>query len=433
ALRSDGSTYPVEVHPRTIPVELSSGTMRVVAMRDMSARRQLEDQLRQAQKLEAIGRLAGGIAHDFNNLLSVVLGAAELAATELPEGHPSREELTAITDAAERAAELTRQLLAFGRKAVLRPEVVDAARIIRDMQSILRRLLSEPIGLHLHLPAEPAWLRVDPIQLEQVVLNLVLNARDAMPQGGRLDIHVELVELDAGRTVELDTGPCVRIAVTDTGIGMDSETRTRVFEPFFTTKEAHQGSGLGLATVFGLVKQSGGAITIDSEPGCGSTFVIWLPACPAPARVEPADEAAAPEPALAREPFATEGELGNRTVLVVEDEAALRRVIVEVLGRAGYRVLSAADPHLALELVVHHGEYIDLLLTDVLMPHMSGVQLAELVTNEHEQIRVLFMSGYTDTELSARGGLDPGISFVAKPIDSSKLLDAVSGALSPDR
>jgi signal transduction histidine kinase len=284
-LRADGTEYPVEVHPRTTPVALGSGVLRVVAMRDMTVRRALEEQLHQAGKLEAIGRVAAGVAHDFNNLLLVMTNAAELAgmhiADELPADHPARVELDEIVGASERAAKLVRQLLAFGRKTELQPRVVDAAEVVREMRSMLARIVGDVGELALALPEQPAWLRVDPIQLEQVIINLVVNARDAIASdGGRVELAVELVSLDDGFAqdhVGTEPGPHVELRVSDDGEGMDAETRQRVFEPFFTTKSSDHGTGLGLATVFGIIKQSGGTIWVESERGRGSSFTIYLP------------------------------------------------------------------------------------------------------------------------------------------------------------
>jgi two-component system cell cycle sensor histidine kinase/response regulator CckA len=298
ARRIDGVIYPVEVHVQTVPIQVSAGTMRVVALRDMSARRQLEEQLREAQKMEALGRLAGGVAHDFNNLLAVILGATELALLELPDDHPSRVELRDVVHTAERAAELTQQLLAFGRKSVMQPKIVDVSEILAGMRSILRRLLGDEITLQLMLPSTAAPVRVDPVQISQVVLNLVVNARDAMPEGGQLRIDVELVDADAElcrQHIEVRPGPHVALRIADTGAGMSPEIAARIFEPFFTTKSPRRGTGLGLATVFGIVKQSEGTIWVDSELGRGTMFTIYLPMSPAMAPSAPHDaNAAAP-------------------------------------------------------------------------------------------------------------------------------------------
>ncbi|KIG13005.1 sensory box histidine kinase/response regulator [Enhygromyxa salina] len=422
AMRSDGTTYPVEVQSRTIPVEIDGGAVRVVAMRDLTMRRQLEDQLRQAQKLDAIGRLAGGIAHDFNNLLSVVLNATELATLGLAEDHPSRGELVDVIWAAERAAELTRQLLAFGRKTVLRPRIIDAGQVLETMRSMLRRLVTEDIELDLTLPQRPARLRADPAQLEQVVLNLVVNARDAMPRGGRLSLEVEPVELDdsfARAHVGVTPGDYVKVAISDTGVGMDSETLARIFEPFFTTKGPGHGTGLGLATVFGIVNQSGGTIWVQSEPDSGTTFTIYLPA---------SDDAEPDTPAPTPAPAPAPGTQDYR-ILVVEDEPRVQRVVVELLRRAGYRVDAAPGPVEALAFVNEQPGVIDLLLTDVIMAQMSGRQLAERIVATDPGVRVVYMSGHSDEIIATRGVLDPGVHFLPKPIVAGALLELIGEVL----
>jgi two-component system cell cycle sensor histidine kinase/response regulator CckA len=421
ALRNDGEPYPVELHPRTVPVEIDGQTLRVVALRDMSEHRELEEQLRQIQKMEAIGSLAGGIAHDFNNLLSVILNATELAQLELSEDHPARADLDDVLQAGERAAELTRQLLAFGRKTVLRSRVVDLGVIVEVMRSMLRHLLSEDIELSVHLPTSPARVRADPVQLEQVVLNLAANARDAMAKGGKLAIAVEHVDLDAdfARThIEVTPGHHVKISIADTGVGIPPDVRSRIFEPFFTTKGPRQGTGLGLSTVFGIVKQSGGTIWVDSTVGEGTTFTIYLPATDEPEAPEPP----APPPKPVRS-------LPNRTVLVVEDEPQVRRVVVEILRRAGYRVVSTSEPEEAIELARTQLS-VDLLLTDVVMPKMSGKQLADRVVADTPGIPVIFMSGYNEESIIKRGVLEPGVRFLPKPIVADDLLTAVGRVLS---
>ncbi|PRP97332.1 Blue-light-activated protein [Enhygromyxa salina] len=420
ALRSDGTTYPVEVQSRTIPVELDGGAVRVVAMRDVTVRRQLEDQLRQAQKLDAIGRLAGGIAHDFNNLLSVVLNATELATLGLAEDHPIRSELDDVIWAAERAADLTRQLLAFGRKTVLRPRIIDAGEVLENMRSMLRRLLTEDIELILALPGDPARLRADPAQLEQVVLNLVVNARDAMPNGGQLRLEVEPLALDeafARTHVGVKPGDYVKVAITDSGIGMEPETVARIFEPFYTTKGPGHGTGLGLATVFGIVNQSGGTIWVQSEPDVGTTFTIYLPASD---EAESGPEAPATAPTI---------DAKDHRVLVVEDEPRVQRVVVELLRRAGYRVDAATGPVEALALVREQPGVFDLLLTDVIMPDMSGKQLAEQVVAADPTVRVIYMSGHSEEIIATRGVLDPGVHFLPKPIVAAALLELLAEVL----
>jgi two-component system, cell cycle sensor histidine kinase and response regulator CckA len=418
AKRLDGSEFPVEVQSRTVPGEY--GALRVVALRDLSVRRELEEQLRQAQKMDAIGRLAGGIAHDFNNLLAVILGATELAAMRLDPEHPSHTELADVIRAGERAAELTQQLLAFGRKQVLRPRVVDVNLVLAQIRSMLRRVVAEDIELELRPSLSPARIQADPAQLEQVVLNLVVNARDAMTRGGHLRIHVDTRTLDAAAAraiADLQPGPHVILSIADTGVGMDADTLRRAFEPFFTTKGPGQGTGLGLATVFGIVKQSGGAIVLDSEPGQGTTCTLYFPAT-----------SAAPEPELApgRAPA---HEPSAQTILVVEDDPQVRRIVVEILDRAGYLTVAADGPAAALELGARLRGQIDLLLTDVVMPGMSGKQLVDRLQAAEPTLEVLYMSGHTEASIVDRGVLAPGVRLLAKPIVRERLLAAVRSAL----
>jgi PAS domain S-box-containing protein len=389
--------------------------------RDISEQRELEAQLRQAQKMEAIGRLAGGVAHDFNNLLSVILSFARIVHDDLPEGHPSRPELEQIERAGERAADLTRQMLAFSRKQVLQPRVVDANDVLLAMAPMIERLVGEDLELQLALAATPCLLKVDPPQLEQAVLNLVVNARDAMPSGGRLTIETSLVEIDesyARTHLDVRPGPHVLIAVSDTGIGMDAATKERIFEPFFTTKGPGIGTGLGLSSVFGIVRQTGGTIWVYSEPGRGTTFKLYFP--------RTADPAMLLEPARRVAPM---GSLRGRTVMVVEDEAQLRDVVVSVLRRAGLVVLEAAHPDDALALAAAHDGPIDLLLTDVVMPKLNGKQLADRLLATRPTTRVVYMSGYTENTIVHHGVLDAGVDFLPKPVVPDALLAIVQRIL----
>jgi signal transduction histidine kinase len=381
---------------------------------------QKEEQLRHAQKLEAVGRLAGGVAHDFNNLLSVIMGYGELALKGLPADAPSREEIQEILSAGERASALTRQLLAFSRKQVLQPEVVDLNRVVARMEKLVRRTIGEDVEVVTALaPGLPA-VRVDPGQIEQIVLNLVLNARDAMPQGGRLTLATAAVALDqdaARRHDGLRAGPHVRLAIEDTGVGMDEATRARIFEPFFTTKELGRGTGLGLSSVYGIVKQSGGSVTAASAPGRGTRFEILFPSI-----------AETPAPAPPKPPRAP-AEAGTGTILLVEDEPSLRTLFEMLLRSAGYVVISAGSAEEALPLVETHAGELDLLLTDVILLGRDGAALAKDYLDRHPRGRVLFMSGYTDDVIVHHGVLVPGTAFLEKPVRPATLLETVRALL----
>jgi two-component system, cell cycle sensor histidine kinase and response regulator CckA len=382
------------------------------------ALRRSEDQLRQAQKMEAIGRLAGGIAHDFNNLLSVILSYSELL-LQSEDDLAGRPMIVEMNRAGERAAELTRQLLAFSRRQVLEPKVLDLNQVLAQLSTMLARVLGEDIDLKTLPQAAVATVRADPGQLEQVIMNLVVNARDAMPTGGKMTLATSSVELEEAYAVDhlgVTAGPYVLLTVSDTGIGMDEATRARVFEPFFTTKPQGQGTGLGLSTVYGIVKQSGGTIWVYSEPGSGTTFKIYLP------RVEESPSAA---PAI--EAPAVAG--GVETILLIEDEDQVRRVATDILTPLGYRVLAARGPADAEHICAIHPERIELLLTDVVMPQMDGPQLARRISLLRPGIRVLFMSGYTDDAIVHRGLLESGTAFVAKPLTPLALARKVRAVL----
>jgi len=371
-------------------------------------RRRLEEQLAHSQRMEAVGRLAGGIAHDFNNVLTAVLGSIELLLLDEPPGRPHREELDIIRDAATRAKDLIRQLLAFSARQVLQPAVVDLNRLVRDVAKMLRRLIGEDIKLETLLAPELGAVRVDAGQMEQVLVNLAVNARDAMPEGGRLTIKTDNV--DAG-------GSQVLLHVSDSGVGMDEEVQAHLFEPFFTTKPRGKGSGLGLATVYGIVRQSGGHIAVDSAPGRGATFRVYLPRVEAP--LDPTDR---PRPVTA--PAA-----GSETILLVEDEHLVRLLARKVLERAGYRVLVAAGGAEALELAERYAGPIHLLLTDVVMPGMNGRALMRRLAPLRPDLRVLYMSGYADEAVAQHGVLDPGTAFLQKPFTPGGLADKVRGVL----
>jgi len=420
ARRKDGSLIWVVENVSLLPSDEEGGEILLGTVVDMTERRRLEEQLLQSQKMEAVGRLAGGIAHDFNNLLTAVSGYSELLLRELPDGDPRREFAEEIRKAGGRAAALTHQLLAFSRRQVLEPRVLDLNAVISGMERMLRRVIGEDIELITATQEELWHARADPGQIEQAILNLVVNARDAMPRGGKLTLETANVELDekfAGRYATVTPGPHVMLAVSDTGIGMDAELQARLFEPFFTTKEHGKGTGLGLSTTYGIVKQSGGSIWVYSEPGHGTTFKIYLPRCE-----EPLEE-------LPPAPDTREAAPGTETVLVVEDEPEVRRLVERLLRGKGYRVLTAGSPADAVALAKAHEAAIDLLLTDVIMPGMNGRELARLLAPARPAMRVLYMSGYADAAMSQQGILPPGTAFVSKPFTPEVLARKVREVL----
>jgi two-component system, cell cycle sensor histidine kinase and response regulator CckA len=386
----------------------------LAVFRDVTQRRQLEEQLRQAQKIEAVGRLAGGVAHDFNNLLNVITGYGQMLFRRLAEG-PEREKTRAILQAADRAAGLTRQLLAFSRKQVLEPKVLDLNAVVSGMDEMLRRLIGEDIELEADLAADLGRTRADPGQLEQVLMNLVVNARDAMPRGGRVTLETANAEMDDAYVRDhlgARPGRYVTLAVRDTGLGMDAETQKHIFEPFFTTKEKGKGTGLGLATVYGIVKQSEGYIWVESAPGAGTTVRVYLPRVEGEPVAEGPKRPAVPEEAPAR---------GTETVLLVEDEEMVRRMTREVLEGAGYQVLEAASGFDALRVSSGHRGRLDLLLTDVVMPGMSGRELAERLAPVRPGMRVLYMSGHTDDAIFHHGVTQAATGFLQKPFTPETL------------
>ncbi len=392
----------------------------VVTARDITDRRRLEEQLRVSQKMDAIGQLAGGVAHDFNNLLTAILGYCNLLLEETPLGSPQRPDLEEIRSAGERAAALTRQLLAFSRRQMLQPRIVDVNELIGQLEKLLRRLISEDVELVTRLADDLRPVKVDPASFEQILINLVVNARDAMPGGGRLTIETANVELGrsaGGAEVAVTPGPYVSITLIDTGRGMDAATRARVFEPFFTTKEQGRGTGLGLATVYGLVKQSGGYIFVESEPSQGTVFRVYLP---------PAEASAST--AVEEDRLTVQQNRGTETVLLVEDEDAVRALAREVLRRHGYAVLEARHGVDALTVVEAHADTIDLMVTDVVMPHMSGRDLAERLGAVRPAMKVLFMSGYTD-HAAVHRDLTPGTAFLQKPFTPDLLARTVRQVL----
>jgi two-component system, cell cycle sensor histidine kinase and response regulator CckA len=397
------------------------------SMRDITERQRaeadkakLEEQLRHSQKMEAIGLLSGGVAHDFNNLLCVIMSNAEMATLDLGESDPVRESLDMIIGASERAAALTRQLLAFSRKQVIEPKVINLSELIESLHSILVRLIGEDVILRSVPQGGLGSVHVDPGQIEQIVLNLAVNARDAMPDGGELLIETTNVVLDddyCSAHLNAAPGTHVMLAVSDTGCGMSAEVRERIFEPFFTTKQMGRGTGLGLATVFGIVEQSGGRIEVYSEPGEGSCFKVYFPRHGAQA--EKLTRVRSPLPLGGRE-----------TLLVVEDDESVRTITVKILRSHGYHVLAASSGADALALAERHRGLIDLLLTDVIMPHMNGRQLAVRLVEQRPGIKVLFTSGYTDNAIVHHGVLDPGVQFLAKPFTPNVLSARVREVLS---
>ena len=413
--RKDGSRVPVLV--AVAPLE---GGESLSLSLDLSERKRLEEQFRQAQKMEAVGRLAGGIAHDFNNVLSVILSYAEMIGADLKPEEPLRADIEEIRTAALRAADLTKQLLAFSRQQVLETKVLDLNQSMASMEKMLRRLLGADIELTM-LPVVGLWsVKGDPGQVEQIVMNLAVNARDAMPQGGKLTVETANVDVDedyARAHLDVRAGAYVMLAVSDTGMGMDAATQARIFEPFFTTKEKGKGTGLGLATVFGIVKQSGGHIWVYSEPGRGTTFKVYFPRVSGAAEVRPSQR---PEPETGR---------GTETILLVEDDGQVRAVARNILRRNGYVLLEASNGGEALLICEQHGSKIHLLLTDVVLPLMSGRQLAERLATLRPQMKVLFMSGYTDDAILQHGVLDSGVAYLQKPLTPASLTRKVREVL----
>ncbi|MFO0757223.1 MAG: PAS domain S-box protein [Byssovorax sp.] len=405
----DGGRAP----PRTLAL------LEDVSERDhaIAALKESEEQLRAAQKMEAVGRLAGGVAHDFNNLLSVILSYTELGMEELRPEDPLRLDLEEVVKAGKRAEALTRQLLAFSRKQVLAPEQVDIDELIGGISKMLRRLIGEDIELVVSHGEGPVGTMADKGQLEQVLLNLAVNARDAMPDGGKLTIATDLVELDPARAaaLEMSPGTYVRLSVTDTGIGMDMATQRRIFEPFFTTKGVGKGTGLGLSTVYGIIRQSGGGIAVETAPGQGASFRIYLPRS-----MKTSVFPELPPPVVRRDH-------GHETILVVEDEDGLRHVVQRLLNAEGYKVICAANPGEAVLLCEERHDRFDLVLTDVVMPGMNGKQLVERLKPMCSKARIIYMTGYTDDTIAR---LDvPAHSLLRKPFDRRTLIDKVRSAL----
>jgi PAS domain S-box-containing protein len=406
--RRDGMIIPTEITASVVEI---GGEPHVVGLlRDVSERNALAEQLRLAQKMEAIGQLAGGVAHDFNNLLTAILGYSQLLAADLRENPDHFSAIEEIRKAGERAAGLTRQLLAFSRRQMLEPTVLDLNEVVRHIQEMLSRLIGEDIQVVITLESALGSVRADAGQIEQVIMNLAVNARDAMPRGGRLSIETANVDLDntyAQAHVTGQPGPYVMLAVSDTGIGMDDATRQRIFEPFFTTKEKGRGTGLGLSTVYGIVKQSGGYIWVYSEPARGTTFKVYLPRVQTPA-----------EPLVVPESVSLPAG-GNETILLVEDDASVRTLARKTLEARGYRVLEAADGKEAMEIA--QSQSLDLLLTDMVLPGIGGSEIAARIHDIHPQSKVLYTSGYTDDAIVRGGLIERGSAFLEKPFTPNLL------------
>ncbi len=406
--RKDGTEFPVEVSLSYLDTD--EGRFSIAFVTDITPRKQLQEQLLHAQKLEAVGRLAGGVAHDFNNLLTVILGYERMLLDELPPDSPLRDYAGEVLKAGERAGTLVGQLLAFSRRQVMQPRVLDINALLKESEKMLRRLIGEDIQLAVHLSPEAGNIKADPGHIEQIVFNLAVNARDAMPGGGRLTIETAPAHLDeeyARTHAGVVPGDYVMVAISDTGYGMDAETKSHMFEPFFTPKAQGKGTGLGLATVYGIVKQSGGDIWVYSEPGQGTTFKVYFPKVSAQAE----------QPAVSGSPAVR----GTETVLVVEDEEGVRELIAALLRRLGYTVLTAADGEEALRISAQHREPIQLLLTDVVLPKTSGRQVAGQLKTARPDMAVLYLSGYTENAVVHHGVLDPDVAFLAKPFSHEAL------------
>jgi len=415
-LRADGTVIPVEVRAKTIDV--GGRMLRVTAIRDVSERKSLEEQVRLAQRMESVGRLAGGVAHDFNNLLTVILSLAKLL-SDRSASPRDREDLGEIESAALRAAELTQQLLAFARRQIVEPRVLDLNELVTSLDKMLRRVIGEDIELATIAMPNLGRIRADRGRIEQVLMNLVVNARDAMEGGGKLTIETANVELGPNHAAyhpDVEAGPYVLLSVSDTGAGIDAKILSKIFEPFFTTKAPGKGTGLGLATCYGIIRQSGGSIWVYSEVGKGTTFKVYLP------RVSDAAQE------LSRSP-ASMAAHGQETLLVVEDDDMVRRVAVRILRAKGYVVHETGDPRAALSIFEQLGRAVDLLIADVVMSGMSGKDLADRLRGVKPGLRVLYTSGYTENTIVHHGVVDPDVNFLAKPYLPEDLARCVRDAL----
>jgi PAS domain S-box-containing protein len=419
--RRDGSVIFVRESARAFRADDGRVLYYDGIVEDVTEPRRLEEQLRQAQKMEAVGRLASGVAHDFNNLLTIIIGYSDLLLERVSARDGMRPPVEEIKKAADRAASVTRQLLAFSRKQVLQPHILDLNSLLTNVDKMLRRMIGKNIELVTPLPSGLGRVNADPGQIEQVIMNLAANARDAMPQGGQLTLEAANVELDSSYVSShgsVSPGHYVMIAMSDTGIGMDAETQACIFQPFFTAKQQSKGMGLGLATVYGIVRQSEGHIWVYSEPGKGTTFKVYLP------RIDQAVEVIAPTYVPVDEPTR-----GSETILLAEDEEAVCSLVRGVLESRGYDVLKTKGANEALEIGERHKEHIHLLLTDVVMPQMSGMELAEHLAPLHPETKVLYMSGYTDNAVVHLGLLDPGTIFLQKPFTPDALARKVREVL----
>ncbi len=417
-VRKDGKVIDAEVIAHRL--EYAGRPVYLVVAQDVGERQLLEEQLRQAQKMEAVGRLAGGVAHDFNNLLMVIKGHTELLLNMLPQANTATRKVELIDRAADRAASLTRQLLAFSRMQVLQPRVINLNKIVDDMGKLIPRLLGEDVDLVIRTAHDLGAIRADASQMEQVIMNLAVNARDAMPDGGRLVIETSNADLDssyANARPVVTPGPYILLAVSDTGTGMDQETQARIFEPFFTTKEQGKGTGLGLSTVYGVVKQSGGFVWVYSEVGKGTSFKVYLP------RVDQPIDATGASVSYAEAPRGTE------TVLLAEDEADVRELAREFLQAAGYTVIEARNGQEALKLAAERGEEIDLLVSDLVMPGMTGQQLAALLQQQDSSLRVIFMSGYSEHAAAEAAQAGSSVRILTKPFNRMALLRTIREVL----
>jgi len=409
--RKDGSAITVRISGQAVTSEDEPADVLEAIAEDVTERRALEDQFRQAQKMEAVGRLAGGVAHDFNNLLMVISGYAEVILSKIDLDHPLHEKGRAIQQAADRASILTRQLLAFSRKQLLELKVVDLNAIVSDMERLLRPLIGENVELIARLAPNAGYTRADAGQIEQVLMNLVVNAKDAMPNGGKLTIETQNVVVDEshrGGQTFIRPGNYVLLSVSDSGMGMDKETQSRIFEPFFTTKEKGKGTGLGLSTVYGIVKQSGGYVMVQSEVGHGSSFHIYLPQV----------EGTAEKRAL---PVAGAAAGGTETILLVEDEESVRQLVRDTLESNGYRVVEAENGEAGLQAAAAHSGNIDIVITDVVMPGMGGREMAQQLAKVRPETKVLYLSGYTEDAILNEGTIERGTAFLQKPFTLQSL------------
>ncbi len=417
ALHRDGHEFPVEL--TIVPIPDGDRVAFSGFVRDISERKSLESQLQQSQKMEAFGQLAGGVAHDFNNLLTVILGFSEMLLMEVPQQDSMWSSLKAIGDAGERAAGLTRQLLAFSRQSVLELKVLDLNATVEETGKMLRRVIGEDILLAMVLHPKLRWMKADPGQLGQLLMNLAVNARDAMPKGGRLTIQTGNVVLDqnyAKRHSEVVPGPHIMLTISDTGVGMTPEVLSRIFEPFFTTKDVGKGTGLGMAVVHGIVKQNGGSIEVSSEPGVGTVFKLYFSAM---------DE----EVAKLSSHHSEKAYRGTETVLLVEDEDNVRGLAILILQARGYTVFAASDGKEGLRIAENQKKPFDLLITDVVMPKMGGHELAELLRPRFPRMKMLFVSGYTDDAMIRHGILHDEVAFLQKPFSPLTLAKKVREVL----